>query len=109
MVSRISRAQGHAVVVLASRFSPCFFLYICTMIPPIWFLEIDRISVKLGRVPVNRTEGDELKAMLEQGLISQTSLNDKTVRCHSALRERSIVDRPRLDFRLGTGEPHGIA
>lgn len=50
------------------------------MIPPIWFLEIDRISVKLGRVPLNRTEGEELKTMIEQGLISQTALNDKTVR-----------------------------
>ncbi|CAF3736373.1 unnamed protein product [Rotaria sordida] len=59
-------------------FSPCFFLYICTMIPPIWFLEIDRINVKLGRQPLNATEVEELKLMLEQGVISRATLNDKT-------------------------------
>lgn len=61
------------------RFSPCFFLYICTMIPPIWFMEINRINVKLGRVPINQTEGAELKSLIEQGLISKANLNDKTV------------------------------
>ncbi|CAF1147572.1 unnamed protein product [Rotaria magnacalcarata] len=59
-------------------FSPCFFLYICTMIPPIWFLEINRINVKLGVVPINQTEGDELTSMIEKGLILKTNLNDKT-------------------------------
>ncbi len=49
------------------------------MIPPIWFLEINRINVKLGIVPLNQTEGDELTAMIEQGLISKANLNDKTV------------------------------
>jgi len=49
------------------------------MIPPIWFLEINRIDVKLGRVPLNQSEGAELKSLLEQGLISHTNLNDKTV------------------------------
>jgi hypothetical protein len=29
-----------------SRFFPCFFIYICTMIPPIWFIELHRIEVK---------------------------------------------------------------
>jgi hypothetical protein len=61
------------------RFSPCFFLYICTMIPPIWFLEINRINVKLGRAPMNQTEGEELKSMIEKGLISKANINDKTV------------------------------
>ena len=61
------------------RFSPCFFLYICTMIPPIWFLEINRINGKLGRAPTNQTEGDELKSMIEKGLISKANLNDQTV------------------------------
>ena len=83
------------------------------MIPPIWFLEIDRISLKLGRVPLNRTEGDELKAMIEQGLISQTALNDKTVCCLSSLlsaaRTATLdhshrLDRPRLEFSLAKGE-----
>ncbi|CAF0781651.1 unnamed protein product [Adineta ricciae] len=59
-------------------FSPCFFLYICTMIPPIWFLEINRINVKLGIAPMNQTEGDELTSMIEKGLISKANLNDKT-------------------------------
>ncbi len=67
------------IIVFFSRFSPCFFLYICTMIPPIWFLEINRINVKLGRAPLNQTEGEELKSMIEKGLISKANLNDKTV------------------------------
>jgi hypothetical protein len=49
------------------------------MIPPIWFLEINRINDKLGLAPVNLTEGEELKIMLEKGLISKANLNDKTV------------------------------
>jgi hypothetical protein len=49
------------------------------MIPPIWFLEINRINVKLGRAPLNQTEGEELKSMIEKGLISKANLNDKTV------------------------------
>ena len=49
------------------------------MIPPIWFLEINRINVKLGIEPINQTEGDELTAMIEKGLISKANLNDKTV------------------------------
>ena len=36
------------------------------MIPPIWFLEINRINVKLGIEPLNKTEGDELKSMIEK-------------------------------------------
>ncbi|CAF2631059.1 unnamed protein product [Rotaria sp. Silwood2] len=59
-------------------FSPCFFLYICTMIPPIWFLEINRISIKLGHQPLNQTEVEELKLMIERGLITKANLNDKT-------------------------------
>ena len=50
------------------------------MIPPIWFLEINRINVKLGRVTFNRTEGEEFKSLIEKGVISQTMLNDGTVR-----------------------------
>ena len=50
------------------------------MIPPIWFLEINRINVKLGRAPLNQTEGAELTAMIEKGLISRAKLNDQTVR-----------------------------
>jgi hypothetical protein len=49
------------------------------MIPPIWFLEINRINVKLGIEPLNKTEGEELTLMLKQGLISKANLNDKTV------------------------------
>jgi hypothetical protein len=49
------------------------------MIPPIWFLEINRINVKLGREPLNQTEGEALKLMIEQGLISKANINDKTV------------------------------
>ena len=49
------------------------------MIPPIWILEINRIHVKLGLEPVNRTEGEELKRMIEEGLITSGHLNDKTV------------------------------
>lgn len=49
------------------------------MIPPIWFLEINRINIKLGREPLNQTEGEELKSMIEKGLISKANLNDKTV------------------------------
>ncbi|CAF1261646.1 unnamed protein product [Rotaria sp. Silwood1] len=59
-------------------FSPCFFLYICTMIPPIWFLEINRIHVKLGQQPLNQSEVDELENLIERGLISKANLNDKT-------------------------------
>ncbi|CAF3893872.1 unnamed protein product [Rotaria sp. Silwood2] len=59
-------------------FSPCFFLYICTMIPPIWFLEINRINSKLGLVPLNQTEGAELTSMIEKGIISKANLNEKT-------------------------------
>ena len=36
------------------------------MIPPIWFLEINRINVKLGREPLNQTEGEELQLMIEK-------------------------------------------
>jgi hypothetical protein len=61
------------------RFSPCFFLYICTMIPPIWFLEINRINVKLGHAPINQTEGEELRAMIEKGIISRANLDEKAV------------------------------
>lgn len=56
------------------------------MIPPIWFLEINRINVKLGIAPINQTEGDELTAMIEKGLISKANLNDKTVRSFSQHR-----------------------
>ncbi len=50
------------------------------MIPPIWFLEINRINVKIfGRTSLNQTEGEELKLMIEKGLISKGNLNDKTV------------------------------
>jgi hypothetical protein len=49
------------------------------MIPPIWFLEINRINVKLGIEPLNQTEGDVLRAMIEQGIISKANINDKTV------------------------------
>lgn len=49
------------------------------MIPPIWFLEINRINVKLGYAPINQTEGEQLKSMIEKGLISKANLNDQTV------------------------------
>jgi len=49
------------------------------MIPPIWFLEIHRINVKLGREPLNQTEGAELTSMIEKGLIPKAHLSDKTV------------------------------
>jgi hypothetical protein len=49
------------------------------MIPPIWFLEINRINVQLGRAPMNQTEGEELTSMIEKGLISRANLNEKTV------------------------------
>lgn len=49
------------------------------MIPPIWFLEIHRINVKLGREPINQTEVDELKKLIEQGVLPGINLNDKTV------------------------------
>jgi hypothetical protein len=52
------------------------------MIPPIWLMEINRINVKLGREPINKTEGDELTAMIEKGLISRASINEQTV-CRS--------------------------
>lgn len=65
--------------VLIFRFSPCFFLYICTMIPPIWFMEINRINVKLGIESTNQTEGYEITAIIEKGLIAKANLNDKTV------------------------------
>ena len=60
------------------------------MIPPIWFLEINRINMKLGRAPINQIEGDELTAMIEKGLISRASLNEQTVRClhFPSLKER---------------------
>jgi hypothetical protein len=61
------------------------------MIPPIWFLEIDRINAKLGRVPINQTEGDELKIMLEKGLISKATLNDITVCFLLFLASRLVV------------------
>lgn len=50
------------------------------MIPPIWFLEINRINFKLGVPPANQTEGVELTAMFEKGLLSRANLNDDTVR-----------------------------
>jgi hypothetical protein len=49
------------------------------MIPPIWFLEINRINIKLGIETLNQTEGDELRAMIEKGLLSKANINDKTV------------------------------
>jgi hypothetical protein len=49
------------------------------MIPPIWFLEINRINIKLGIETINKTEGDELTSMIRKGLISKANLNDKTV------------------------------
>jgi hypothetical protein len=58
------------------------------MIPPIWFLEINRINVKLGREPMNKTEGEELKIMIEKGLISKANINDKTVCCCFFLQTR---------------------
>ena len=50
------------------------------MIPPIWFLEINRINIKHGLHPINQTEGDKLTLMIENGLISKTNLNERTVR-----------------------------
>ncbi|UJR36406.1 hypothetical protein I4U23_029129 [Adineta vaga] len=73
-------------------FSPCFFLYICTMIPPIWFLEINRINIKLGIAPMNQTEGDELTSMIEKGLISKTNLNDKTDLVMRKIQEWGVED-----------------
>ena len=58
------------------------------MIPPIWFLEINRINVKLGREPLNKTEGDELTSMIEKGLISKANLNEQTVGTRVSSRER---------------------
>lgn len=49
------------------------------MIPPIWFLEINRINKKLGQESTNETEGDALTAIIEQGIISKANLNEKTV------------------------------
>ena len=54
------------------------------MIPPIWFLEIDRINIKLGRQPLNQTEGEALEILIGKGLISRAHLNDKTV-CFTSL------------------------
>ncbi|CAF3873988.1 unnamed protein product, partial [Rotaria magnacalcarata] len=58
-------------------FSPCFFLYICTMIPPIWFLEIHRINVKLGVDLINQTEVEELQKIIGRDLVPGTSLINK--------------------------------
>ncbi len=60
------------------------------MIPPIWFLETNRINVKLGIEPLNQTEGDELTSMIEKGLISKANLNDKTV-CLFIKKRRKIL------------------
>ncbi len=51
------------------------------MIPTIWFLEINRINRKLGieSLNINKTEGDELTAMIKQGLISGANLNENMV------------------------------
>jgi len=49
------------------------------MIPPIWFLEINRINDKLGIGSVNETEGAELVSLLQQGINSPAYLNDKAV------------------------------
>jgi hypothetical protein len=49
------------------------------MIPPIWFLEINRINIKRGGGPINQTEAEELTSLLEKGLISKATLNAKTV------------------------------
>jgi len=51
------------------------------VIPTIWFLEINRINRKLGieSLNINKTEGDELTAMIKQGLISGANLNENMV------------------------------
>lgn len=70
------------------RFSPCFFLYICTMIPPIWILEIDRINTKLGRMPANLTESEAIEMLLASGIVSKEAINDKAVRIEICFRKK---------------------
>jgi hypothetical protein len=42
-------------------FFPCFFIYICTMIPPIWFVELTRIEIANGKKrPQNLTSLTDL-------------------------------------------------
>ncbi len=56
-------------------FFPCFFIYICTMIPPIWFVELTRIEIANDkRRPLNSSGvGSELEF---ENLIGHSDLND---------------------------------
>ncbi|CAF5164440.1 unnamed protein product, partial [Rotaria magnacalcarata] len=47
------------------------------MIPPIWFLEIHRINVKLGVDLINQTEVEELQKIIGRDLVPGTSLINK--------------------------------
>jgi len=69
------------------------------MIPPIWFLEIHRINVKLGREPLNQTEGAELTSMIEKGLIPKAHLSDKTV-CFLIFFNFSFGEKPNTSFLI---------
>lgn len=49
-------------------FFPCFFIYICTMIPPIWFIELTRINQANMRRRSNDSESlDPFENLLDLG------------------------------------------
>ena len=53
-------------------FFPCFFIYICTMIPPIWFIELSRINQANARRRDNSTDTDPLESLL---MLSENLVN----------------------------------
>jgi hypothetical protein len=56
-------------------FFPCFFIYICTMIPPIWFVELTRIEIANGKKrPQNLTSLTDLG--IEDILGNSLGIND---------------------------------
>ncbi|CAF0834604.1 unnamed protein product [Brachionus calyciflorus] len=58
-------------------FFPCFFIYICTMIPPIWFVELTRIEQANAKRRVNQTDLDPLEALF--GLSEHLGIDDQSI------------------------------
>jgi hypothetical protein len=68
-------------------FFPCFFIYICTMIPPIWFIELARIDQANQKRRSNATVEIEAPDPVDGFLdLSETLLNDPPLDLKSGLK-----------------------
>lgn len=55
------------------------------MIPPIWFLEINRVYAKLGRELQTQNETAEFESIIEAGIMSNSILEEEAVRIRKKL------------------------